>query len=67
MVQRLHMADLNSPLGDTQIGTFLGETGLHDLVRQKYCITQINSHINGSKQRGFMLGTANLRLESHDE
>eukprot|EP00957_Ditylum_brightwellii_P058045 4402225-Ditylum_brightwellii.AAC.1 len=54
------MADLNSTLGDTQIGMFLGERGLHDLVRQKYGITQINSHINGSKQRDFMLGTAKV-------
>eukprot|EP00957_Ditylum_brightwellii_P149330 11372803-Ditylum_brightwellii.AAC.1 len=45
----LLMADLNSTLGDMEIGMFLGEIGLHDLVGQKYSITQIKSHTNRSK------------------
>eukprot|EP00957_Ditylum_brightwellii_P113384 8645749-Ditylum_brightwellii.AAC.1 len=36
----LIMADVNSLLGDKDIGVFLAETGLHDLIEQKYGIGQ---------------------------
>eukprot|EP00957_Ditylum_brightwellii_P152355 11598299-Ditylum_brightwellii.AAC.1 len=51
----LTMADINSPLGNENIGMFLVETEMHDLIGQKYGIGQINSHITGSKQIDFIL------------
>eukprot|EP00957_Ditylum_brightwellii_P108031 8241884-Ditylum_brightwellii.AAC.1 len=41
----LIMADANSPLGNKNIGMFLAETGMHDIIGQKYGIGQVNSHI----------------------
>eukprot|EP00957_Ditylum_brightwellii_P138424 10550460-Ditylum_brightwellii.AAC.1 len=51
------MADVNSPLGNKNIGMFLAEKEMHDLIGQKYGIGQVNSHMTGSKQIDFILGT----------
>eukprot|EP00957_Ditylum_brightwellii_P122748 9360521-Ditylum_brightwellii.AAC.1 len=50
------MADVNLLIGNKDMGIFMAETGLHDLIGQKYGIKNINSHISGSKQIDFILG-----------
>eukprot|EP00957_Ditylum_brightwellii_P093468 7118272-Ditylum_brightwellii.AAC.2 len=56
----LIMTDVNSPLGNKGIRMFLVETGMHNLIGQKYGIGQVNSHITGSKQIDFILGTEKI-------
>eukprot|EP00957_Ditylum_brightwellii_P045214 3427378-Ditylum_brightwellii.AAC.1 len=45
----LILADVNSLLGNENIGMFLAETEIHNLIGQKHGIGQVNSHITGSK------------------
>eukprot|EP00957_Ditylum_brightwellii_P006151 465190-Ditylum_brightwellii.AAC.1 len=54
------MADVNSPLGNKDMGIFMAETCLHDLIGQKYGIKNINSHISGSTQIDFILSTTKI-------
>eukprot|EP00957_Ditylum_brightwellii_P072242 5491636-Ditylum_brightwellii.AAC.1 len=54
------MADTNSTLGDNKVGGFLAETELFDLIGQEYGIGHVNSHINGTKQIDFILGTSKV-------
>eukprot|EP00957_Ditylum_brightwellii_P034052 2579794-Ditylum_brightwellii.AAC.1 len=54
------MADINSPLGSEDVGSFLAETDMIDLIGYKHGITQRNSHISGSQQIDLIVGTRNL-------
>eukprot|EP00957_Ditylum_brightwellii_P138742 10576075-Ditylum_brightwellii.AAC.1 len=54
------MADINSTLEDDNVGGFLAETELFDLIGQKYRTRHVNSHINGTKQIHFILGTCKV-------
>eukprot|EP00957_Ditylum_brightwellii_P100564 7665882-Ditylum_brightwellii.AAC.1 len=51
------MTDINSSIGDEDIGEFIGKTGLIDLIGIQHGIPQINSHITGGQQINFILGT----------
>eukprot|EP00957_Ditylum_brightwellii_P159484 12140263-Ditylum_brightwellii.AAC.1 len=51
------MADINSILGAGDVGKFVTDTDMIDLIGQKYGMGAVNSHITGSKQIDFIFGT----------
>ena len=54
------MTDINSPLGSEEVGNFLADTNMIDLIGYKYGLSNINSHITGSQQIDFIFGTKKL-------
>eukprot|EP00957_Ditylum_brightwellii_P189917 14458040-Ditylum_brightwellii.AAC.1 len=47
-------------LGLDEVGTFLTDTEMYDLIGQQYGIGAVNNHITGTKQIDFIFGTKGL-------